>query len=133
MRMDAVRQHQERSHPLKGIGRQACHIQGGLEPGLVDGYDQAMIIRRTLLHEQCCSLSTQRVPLCHIPEVVRGSRLVREKMQLSPQGRQSLPLSLQELSIISPCRIIGKGTHHVHMHRPILAFERWLQVFQTTE
>ena len=92
-----------------------------------------MVIPRTLLQEQLCRFGTQRMPPCHIPEVVFRSRLVREKVELPAQGRQTLLLRLQELRIIPPCGLIRAGTHYVQRDRSVLAFEHRLQAFQTTQ
>src|SRR5262249_25756045 len=73
------------------------------------------------------------MPPCHIPEVVCRSRLVRDKVELPAQGRQTLGLPLQELRIIPPRGVIRAGADYVQRDRSILAFERRPQAFQTMQ
>ncbi len=92
-----------------------------------------MVILRTLLQEELRRFGTECMPPCHIPEVVFRSRLVRDKVELPAQGRQTLLLRLQELRIIPPRGVIRAGTHYVQRDRSILAFKRRLQAFQTAQ
>src|SRR5207302_1084769 len=97
----------------KGVRSQARHIQWCLEPGLIDGDKQAVIIGSTLMHEQLRRLSAELMPPCHIPEFLFWARFIRDVMQRPTPGRQPLLLRLQKLSIVPPRRLIREGTYHV--------------------
>src|SRR5262249_24983295 len=86
-----------------------------------------------LLQEQARRCGTERMPLCHIPEVIVRPRFVRHKVELPTQGRQPLLLCLQKLWIIPPRGLIRVGTHHMQMDRPVLAFECWLHALPTSQ
>ena len=70
---------------LEDVRSQARHIQRRLQPGLIDGNDEAVVIHHILLQKQVRRLGTERMPSCHIPQVVLWARFVRDKVELPTQ------------------------------------------------